>query len=145
MAVIRIVYRFSSYAICDITMQFLQNRCKIALMIHILCNLVAQIRAYCYEKKIVIISTSILTVLMMLITAFAVPSATASPISVSQNSKITTEVGPTTDLGGGDHFYVKFGSDAAFGILWGTNSNSQQYLLRVLHFQISGLSQRQRT
>jgi len=57
----------------------------------------------------------------MLVMTFAVPSAEASPISVSQNSKITTEVGTTTDLGGGDHFYVKFGSDAAFGILWGTN------------------------
>ena len=73
------------------------------------------------KGNIAIASASILTILMMLLTAFAVPSATASPISVSQNSKITTEVGPTTDLGGGDHFYVKFGSDAAFGILWGTN------------------------
>ncbi len=73
------------------------------------------------KRNIAIVSASVLTILMMLLTAFAVPSATASPISVIQNSKITTEVGPTTDLGGGDHFYVKFGSDAAFGILWGTN------------------------
>jgi hypothetical protein len=58
---------------------------------------------------------------MMVLTVLVVPVANASPISVSQNSKITTEVGPTTDLGGGNHFYVKFGSDAAFGILWGTN------------------------
>ncbi len=73
------------------------------------------------RKNIAIVSVSVLTVLMMLITAFAVPAASASPAITNMNDKISTEVGPTTDLGGGDHFYVKFGSDAAFGILWGTN------------------------
>lgn len=75
------------------------------------------------RKNIVIASASVLTVLMMLITAFALPAASASPAATSENSKITTEVGTTTDLGGGDHFYVKFGSDAAFGILWGTQKD----------------------
>ena len=73
------------------------------------------------RRNIAIAFASALTVLMMLVTTFAVPAVSASPTMASQNDKITTEVGPTTDLGGGDHFYVKFGSDAAFGILWGTN------------------------
>ena len=68
-----------------------------------------------------IASGSVMMVLVMLMTAFAVPAVSALPTTVSQNDKITTDVGPTADLGGGDHFYVKFGSDAAFGILWGTN------------------------
>ena len=75
------------------------------------------------RKKLIVVSASMMTVLMLLLTVFAVPTASASPTAVSQNSKITTEVGTTSDLGGGDHFYVKFGSDAVFGILWGTQQD----------------------
>lgn len=58
---------------------------------------------------------------MMMLTSFALPSASAT--TTNENGKITTESGTTTDLGGGDHFYVKFGTDAAFGVLWGTQQD----------------------
>ena len=73
------------------------------------------------RRKTIVISASILIVLMLLVTGFMMPAASASP--TTETSKITTEVGTTTELGGGDHFYVKFGSDAAFGILWGTSQD----------------------
>ncbi len=75
------------------------------------------------RNKFFVASASVLTVLTMLVTAFVIPAAGASSAPVNQNDKITTEVGPTTELGGGDHFYIKFGSDATFGILWGTKDN----------------------
>jgi hypothetical protein len=75
------------------------------------------------RKKIFVASVSIALVLIMLLTSFALPAVNASPTTASENAKITTETGITTDLGGGNHFYVKFGSDAAFGILWGTQQD----------------------
>jgi hypothetical protein len=74
------------------------------------------------------------------------PVATASPTAASQNGKITTEVGPTTDLGGGDHFYVKFGSDAAFGILWGTNeTHNNVYFVSYISRYLASLTSMSRT
>ena len=81
------------------------------------------IRRLNMSGKIVVASVSFLAVAMMLMTAFSMPVSSAASVPVSENDKITTEVGTTTDLGGGDHFYVKFGSDASFGILWGTQDN----------------------
>jgi hypothetical protein len=74
-------------------------------------------------NKIMVASVSFLAVAMMLMTAFSMSISSAASVPVSENDKITTEVGTTADLGGGDHFYVKFGSDASFGILWGTQDN----------------------
>jgi hypothetical protein len=75
------------------------------------------------RRKIFVATASIALVLMMMLTSFALPSASAATATTNENSKITTETGNTTDLGGGDHFYVKFGSDAAFGLLWGTQQD----------------------
>ena len=79
--------------------------------------------AFDMSGKFVVASVSFLAVAMMLMTAFSMPVSSAASVPVSENDKITTEVGTTTDLGGGDHFYVKFGSDASFGILWSTQGN----------------------
>jgi hypothetical protein len=75
------------------------------------------------RRKIFVAMVSIALVFMMMLTSFALPSASAAAATTNQNGNITTESGTTTDLGGGDHFYVKFGSDAAFGILWGTQQD----------------------
>src|SRR5438309_10403589 len=39
------------------------------------------------------------------------------------NGQLVQETGPTTALGGGDHVFVRFGSDAAFGVVYGTSAN----------------------
>ncbi|MCU0861997.1 MAG: hypothetical protein MUE65_06740 [Methanomassiliicoccales archaeon] len=60
--------------------------------------------------------------LMMLIGALVVPaSAEAAPADLTE--QLTTEDGSTDLLGGGDHFFVRFGEDSAFGIVWGTEEN----------------------
>ncbi|HEY3421330.1 MAG TPA: hypothetical protein VGK23_12335 [Methanomassiliicoccales archaeon] len=48
---------------------------------------------------------------------------TTSAASTTEDTHLTTEAGPTGILGGGDHFFVRFGSDAAFGVVWGTQDN----------------------
>ena len=45
---------------------------------------------------------------------------------------VTEEQGATTLLGGGDHRFIRFGDDAAFGVLWGTNATPNNiYLVAV--------------
>lgn len=61
-------------------------------------------------------------VLMMLVGMMAVP-ATASAEPLALEESIATEDGATDMLGGGEHFFLKFGSDAAFGIVWGTEGD----------------------
>src|SRR4030042_639902 len=59
------------------------------------------------------------SILLMLLGIFAIPvNASAGPINLTD--KLTTEEGTTTDLGGGDHLYRTFGTDAACGIVWRT-------------------------
>ncbi len=50
-------------------------------------------------------------------------SASAATTTSTDDTQMSTEGGPTTILGGGDHFFVRFGSDAAFGVVWGTPGN----------------------
>lgn len=80
------------------------------------------------------------TVLLMILGVFAIPvSVSAAPVSVSD--KITTDTGSTTDFGGGDYFYVKFGSDAAFGVVWGTDSNPNNVYLVAIKARYLGIAQ----
>jgi len=67
--------------------------------------------------------------LMMLLGVFALP-ASVSAVTVSLNEEITVDEGSTEILGGGDYFFVRFGEDAAFGIVWGneTNPNSVYFV-----------------
>src|SRR2546426_9113674 len=53
-------------------------------------------------------------------TVLVTPAArAATPI----NDQLVQETGPTTALGGGDHVFVRFGTDAAFGGFYGTAAN----------------------
>lgn len=74
------------------------------------------------NRRIVMTGVVMAVSFMMLFATLAVTTG-ASAATTDRTSQITTEVGPTSDLGGGDHFLVKFGSDAAFGILWGNETN----------------------
>jgi hypothetical protein len=79
-------------------------------------------------------------VLLMLLGVFAIPtSASAAPVAVS--SKLTTDTGTTTDFGGGDYFYVRFGADAAFGIVWGTNETLNNVYFVAIKARYLGMAQ----
>jgi len=80
------------------------------------------------------------SVLLMLLGVFAIPvNASAEPIN--QTDKLTTEEGTTTDLGGGDYFFVKFGTDAAFGIVWGTEETQNNVYFVAVKARYLGMAQ----
>ena len=80
------------------------------------------------------------SVLLMLLGIFAIPvNAYAGPTNVTD--KLATEEGTTTDLGGGDYFFVKFGTDAAFGIVWGTEQNENNVYFVAIKARYLGMAQ----
>lgn len=78
--------------------------------------------------------------LMMIAGILAVPM-TASAEAVTLDSQIDTEDGATSILGGGDHFFVKFGTDAAFGIVWGTEAYENSVYFVAIKARYLGLAQ----
>ncbi len=66
------------------------------------------------------IFSSLIVVFALMLSALVIP-ASASAETVDVSDRITTETGETDMFGGGDHFFVRFGTDAVFGIVWGTN------------------------
>jgi hypothetical protein len=60
---------------------------------------------------------------------------------ISLTDGLTTEAGATTALGGGDHFFVKFGTDAAFGIVWGTEDVPNNVYFVVVKARYLGVAQ----
>jgi hypothetical protein len=86
------------------------------------------------------VSGAMFAVLLMLLGVFAIPSpASAAPASL--NSKLTTDTGTTTDFGGGNYFYVKFGTDAAFGIVWGNNQTANNVYFVAIKARYLGMAQ----
>lgn len=79
-------------------------------------------------------------VLLMLLGVFAIPGGvSAAPVSLS--GKLTTATGTTTDLGGGNYFYVKFGADAAFGIVWGNDQTANNIYFVAIKARYLGMAQ----
>ena len=77
---------------------------------------------------------------MMLLGIFAVPvNASAGPIVLTD--QLETEDGGTDILGGGDHFFVKFGTDAAFGIVWGNETNLNNIYFVAIKARYLGMAQ----
>lgn len=62
---------------------------------------------------------------------FAIP-VSAAPGNANLSSMLVTETGETDLLGGGDHLFIRFGEDAAFGILWGTEENPNNIYIVTL-------------
>ena len=87
-----------------------------------------------------IVTGAVLTVLMLVLGVFAIPT-NASAASMDLSNKLTTATGTTTDFGGGSYFYVKFGSDAAFGIVWGNNQTSNDVYFVALKARYLGMAQ----
>jgi hypothetical protein len=75
----------------------------------------------------------------MLIGIFAIPVA-ASAAPANLNDDLSTEDGPTDILGGGDHFFVKFGTDAAFGVVWGTEETPNDIYFVAIKARYLGIA-----
>ncbi|HIH00577.1 TPA: hypothetical protein HA259_00590 [Thermoplasmata archaeon] len=84
-------------------------------------------------------STVALASMAMFILSGLMVAATASA-GVSLTDDLTTEDGATTALGGGDHFFVKFGTDAAFGIVWGTEETQNNVYFVVIKARYLGVA-----
>lgn len=83
---------------------------------------------------------AVFAVLLMLLGVFAIPSSvSAAPIKLTD--QLTTDTGTTTDLGGGKYFFVKFGADAAFGIVWGTDTNVNNVYFVAIKARYLGMAQ----
>jgi len=85
-------------------------------------------------------AAAVAAVMLMLLGVLAVPLP-ASATSTDLSSRLETEQGPTTILGGGDHFFVKFGADAAFGIVWGTNDTPNNVYFVAIKARYLGMAQ----
>src|SRR5438093_1043613 len=83
---------------------------------------------------------AILVALCLIVTGLAAVFASPSTQAATYvNDQLMEERGATAALGGGDHVFVRFGSDAAFGIAYGTTANpnytgSVAGVLPLVHF-----------
>jgi len=85
-------------------------------------------------------SAGVMVATMMLLGIFAIPSMTsAGPVVLTD--QLETETGGTEILGGGDHFFVKFGTDAAFGVLWGNETNDNNVYFVAIKARYLGIAQ----
>ena len=85
---------------------------------------------------------AILLALCLLATGFAAMFGT--PVvhgATFINDKLVEETGPTSVLGGGDHVFVRFGNDAAFGVVYGTTANPNNVYLVAIKARYLGLAQ----
>src|SRR2546430_4543118 len=85
---------------------------------------------------------AILLALCLLATGFAAMFGT--PVvhgATFINDKLVEETGPTSALGGGDHVFVRFGNDAAFGVVYGTTANPNNVYLVAIKARYLGLAQ----
>ena len=83
---------------------------------------------------------AIAATLLMVLSVLAIP-APASAASPVLTNKLTTEDGPTNVLGGGNHFFVRFGTDAAFGIVWGSDAVHNNVYFVAIKARYIGVAQ----
>lgn len=57
------------------------------------------------------------------------------------NGQLVEETGPTSVLGGGDHVFVRFGADAAFGVVYGTTANPNNVYIVAIKARYLGVAQ----
>jgi hypothetical protein len=86
-------------------------------------------------KRIVALASMAMFVLGALL------AAAPASAGVSLTDELMTEEGATTALGGGDHFFVKFGTDAAFGIVWGTEETQNNVYFVIIKARYLGVAQ----
>src|SRR5881397_196833 len=85
---------------------------------------------------------AILIGLLLVATAgMAVLVTPAARAATLINGQLVQETGPTTALGGGDHVFVRFGSDAAFGVVYGTSANPNNIYIVAIKARYLGVAQ----
>ncbi|MGQ0797829.1 MAG: hypothetical protein ACT4OI_08225 [Methanobacteriota archaeon] len=57
------------------------------------------------------------------------------------NERLVESVGSSDMLGGGDYVFVRFGADAAFGVLWGNATNPNHVYMVALKARYLGVAQ----
>jgi hypothetical protein len=85
------------------------------------------------------VTVALASMAMFVLGALLVAAPASADISLTDD--LTTEEGATTALGGGDHFFVKFGTDAAFGIVWGTEETQNNVYFVVIKARYLGVAQ----
>jgi hypothetical protein len=82
---------------------------------------------------------ALVSVVMLMLGALILPAPAAADVSLSD--QLTEEGGSTDILGGGDRFFVKFGEDIAFGIVWGTEETENCVYFVAIKARYLGLAQ----
>lgn len=85
---------------------------------------------------------SLLLALALLVTAAG--AALTGPTVLADtliNGQLSEATGATSMLGGGDHVFVRFGSDAAFGVVYGTTANPNNIYIVAIKARYLGLAQ----
>ncbi len=85
-------------------------------------------------------AAAVAAVMVMLLGVLVIPQST-SAAGTDLSGSLQTEQGATSILGGGDHFFVKFGADAAFGIVWGTNTTPNNVYFVAIKARYLGMAQ----
>src|SRR5881296_308296 len=83
-------------------------------------------------------------VIMLLLAATAIGVVVSAPTARSGtliNSQLVEETGATAALGGGDHVFVRFGDDAAFGVVYGTTANPNNVYIVAIKARYLGVAQ----
>lgn len=85
---------------------------------------------------------ALLVVLLLVATAVtAIVATPATRAGTLINEQLVEETGPTTALGGGDHVFVRFGTDAAFGVVYGTTANPNNIYIVAIKARYLGVAQ----
>jgi hypothetical protein len=86
--------------------------------------------------KAILIASCLLIVAFMAV--FTSPPVKAAPYI---NDQLVEERGDTAILGGGGHVFVRFGRDAAFGIVYGTTANPNNIYVVAIKARYLGVAQ----
>src|SRR3989475_6138882 len=85
---------------------------------------------------------AILIGLLLIATAgMAVLVTPAARAATLINDQLVQETGPTTALGGGNHVFVRFGSDGAFGGVYRTSANPNNIYMVAIKARYLGVAQ----
>lgn len=82
--------------------------------------------------------TAVVVCLWLLVAAALVAPPPARAAETPINEQLTESSGWTPILGGGDHVFVRFGRDAAFGVMWGLANNTNYVTLIAIKARYLG-------
>ncbi len=86
---------------------------------------------------------SLLVAALLLVSGLAFFAAvpTAQAATTDQSSQLTYSSGSTSAFGGGDYRFIEFGSDAAFGVVWGNTTHANNIYVVAVKARYLGVGQ----